>query len=115
MCSIGRLHRPNFFRDFWVYTLRACGRRGRSCLLAEMAMADIFISYSKQDRVLALKLSAWLEAQGWTTWQDKSVVADDIRDENIAELHKARVVIVLWSTASVGSVHILQEAIAARD
>jgi TIR domain-containing protein len=80
-----------------------------------MAMADIFISYSKQDRVLALKLSAWLEAQGWTTWQDKSVVADDIRDENIAELHKARVVIVLWSTASVGSVHILQEAIAARD
>jgi hypothetical protein len=80
-----------------------------------MAMADIFISYSKQDRVLALKLSAWLEAQGWTTWQDKSVVADDIRDENITELHKARVVIVLWSTASVGSAHILHEAIAARD
>jgi hypothetical protein len=80
-----------------------------------MAMADIFISYSKQDRVLALKLSAWFEGQGWTTWHDKSVVADDIRDENIAELHKARVVIVLWSTASVGSVHILHDAIAARD
>ena len=78
-------------------------------------MADIFISYSKQDRVLALKLSAWLEAQGWTTWRDKTVVADDIRDENIAELHKARVVIVLWSAASVGSAHILYEAIAARD
>jgi hypothetical protein len=78
-------------------------------------MADIFISYSKQDRVVALKLSAWLEAQGWTTWRDKTVVADDVRDENIAELHKAPVVIVIWTPASVGSAHILYEVIAARD
>ena len=78
-------------------------------------MADIFISYSKQDRVPALKLAAWLETQGWTTWHDRTVVADDIRDENLKELHKARVVIVLWSAASVGSAHILHEAIAARD
>jgi hypothetical protein len=78
-------------------------------------MADIFISNSKQDLVLALKLSAWLEAQGWTTWRDKTVVSDEIRDENIAELRKARVVIVLWSAASVVSAHILYEAIAARD
>jgi hypothetical protein len=78
-------------------------------------MADIFISYSKQDLVLALKLSAWLEAQGWTTWRDKTVLSDEIRDETIAELRKARVVIVFWSPASVGSAHILYEAIAARD
>ena len=78
-------------------------------------MADIFISYSKQDRVRALKLAAGLETQGWTTWHDRTVVADDIRDENLKELHKARVVIVLWSAASVGSAHILHEAIAARD
>jgi TIR domain len=78
-------------------------------------MADIFISYSKQDRVPALKLAAWLETQGWTTWHDRTVVADDIRDDDLKELHKARVVIVLWSAASVGSVHILHEAIAARD
>jgi TIR domain len=78
-------------------------------------MADIFISYSKQDREHALKLAAGLESQGWTTWHDRTVVADDIRDENIKELHKARVVIVLWSAASVGSAHILHEAIAARD
>jgi hypothetical protein len=78
-------------------------------------MVDIFISYSKQDRVPALKLAAWLETQGWTTWHDRTVVGDDIRDENLTELHKARVVIVLWSAASVGSAHILHEAIAARD
>jgi hypothetical protein len=78
-------------------------------------MADIFISCSKQDRALALELSAWLAAQGWTTWQDKAVAGDAVRDETIAEMRKARVVIVLWSAASVGSAHILHEAIAARD
>jgi hypothetical protein len=31
-------------------------------------MADIFISYSKADHALALKLSAFLEAEGWTVW-----------------------------------------------
>jgi hypothetical protein len=78
-------------------------------------MANIFVSYSKQDRVLALKLASWLEAQGWTTWRDKTVVADGIRDENVTELNQARAVIVLWSAASVGSPHILHETIAARD
>jgi TIR domain-containing protein len=78
-------------------------------------MADIFVSYSKLDRVLALKLSSWLEEQGWTTWRDKTVIADDMRDEVLAQLSQARVVIVLWSAASVGSPHILHEAITARD
>ena len=36
-------------------------------------MADIFISYAKADRDLALKLSAFLEAEGWTVWWDKSL------------------------------------------
>jgi hypothetical protein len=65
--------------------------------------------------MLALRLSSWLEAQGWTTWRDKSLVADDTRNENIAELNRARAVIVLWSVDSVGSPHILYEAIVARD
>lgn len=78
-------------------------------------MADIFVSYSKQDRVHALKLSSWLESQGWTTWRDKTVGTDGIREENVTELYQARAVIVLWSAASVGSPHILHEAITARD
>jgi len=35
-------------------------------------MADIFISYSKADHPLALKLSTFLEAEGWSVWWDKS-------------------------------------------
>ena len=78
-------------------------------------MADIFVSYSKLDRVLALKLSSWLEEQGWTTWRDKTVIGDDLRDDILAQLNQARVVVVLWSAASVGSPYILHEAITARD
>ena len=45
-------------------------------------MADIFISYSKADHALALKLSAFLDAEGWTVWWDKSLAAADLyRDE----------------------------------
>ena len=38
-------------------------------------MSDIFISYSKTDHALALKLSAFLEAEGWTVWWDRSLGA----------------------------------------
>ena len=31
----------------------------------DSAMANVFISYSKADRPLALKLAAMLEAEGW--------------------------------------------------
>jgi hypothetical protein len=31
-------------------------------------MADVFISYSKADHSVALKLSAFLKAEGWTVW-----------------------------------------------
>jgi hypothetical protein len=33
-------------------------------------MADIFISYSKSDQPLAVKLSVFLESEGWTVWWD---------------------------------------------
>jgi hypothetical protein len=45
-------------------------------------MADIFISYAKSDQPLALKLSSFLESEGWTVWWDKSLGAADLyRDE----------------------------------
>ena len=40
-------------------------------------MADVFISYSKADRSLALKLAAMLEAEGWKTWWDTSLIPGD--------------------------------------
>ena len=69
-----------------------------------LAMADIFISYSKADRELALKLSAFLEAEGWTVWWDRSLSAGDAyRDEIMKELAAARAVIVIWTQTSITS------------
>src|SRR5215813_2336378 len=62
------------------------------------AMADIFISYSKADRSIALKLSAFLEAEGWTVWWDRSLSAGETyRDEIMKELTAARAAIVIWT------------------
>jgi len=36
-------------------------------------MADVFVSYAKTDRPLALKLAAMLEAEGWKVWWDTSL------------------------------------------
>ena len=56
-------------------------------------MSDIFISYSKADHALALKLSAYLESEGWSVWWDKSLGAADLyRDEIMKQLAAARAV-----------------------
>jgi TIR domain len=47
-----------------------------------LAMADVFISYAKTDRPLALKLAAMLEAEGWKVWWDTSLtIGDDFRND----------------------------------
>jgi hypothetical protein len=74
-------------------------------------MADIFISYSKADHALALKLSAFLESEGWTVWWDKSLgVADLYRDEIMRQLVAARAVITVWTKNSVQSDWVRAEA-----
>ncbi len=74
-------------------------------------MADIFISYSKADRLLALKLSALLESYGYTTWWDSSLEpADKFRDKIMSEIDSARAVISLWTENSVKSDWVRAEA-----
>src|SRR5262245_27923594 len=74
-------------------------------------MADIFISYSKADHALALKLSAFFESEGWSVWWDKSLaVADLYRDEIMKQLAAARAVITIWSPNSVKSDWVRAEA-----
>ena len=47
----------------------------------------LLISYSKADHALALKLSTFLEAEGWSVWWDKSLGAADLyRDEIMKQL-----------------------------
>src|SRR6476659_2207337 len=74
-------------------------------------MADIFISYSKADHALALKLSAFLEAEGWSVWWDKSLGAADLyRDEIMKQLAAARAVISIWTPNSIKSDWVRAEA-----
>jgi hypothetical protein len=74
-------------------------------------MSDIFISYAKADYALALKLSAFLEAEGWSVWWDKSLgVADLYRDEIMKQLAAARAVITIWTASSVRSDWVRAEA-----
>jgi hypothetical protein len=75
------------------------------------AMSDIFISYSKADHALALQLSAFLEAEGWSVWWDKSLGAADLyRDEIMKQLAAARAVITIWTENSVKSDWVRAEA-----
>src|SRR5215472_2941420 len=75
------------------------------------AMADIFISYSKADHALALKLSTFLEAEGWSVWWDKSLGAADLyRDEIMKQLAAARAVISIWTPNSIKSDWVRAEA-----
>src|SRR5262245_12129290 len=74
-------------------------------------MSDIFISYSKADHAVALKLSAFLEAEGWSVWWDKSLGAADLyRDDIMKQLAAARAVITIWSPNSVRSDWVRAEA-----
>jgi hypothetical protein len=74
-------------------------------------MADIFISYSKSDHALALKLSTFLESEGWTVWWDKSLGAADLyRDEIMKQLAASRAVITIWTPNSIQSDWVRAEA-----
>src|SRR5262249_14872828 len=74
-------------------------------------MPDIFISYSKADHALALKLSAFLESEGWSVWWDTSLGAADLyRDEIMKQLAAARAVITIWTENSVKSDWVRAEA-----
>lgn len=74
-------------------------------------MADIFISYSKADRLIVEQLAAYLEAEGWSVWWDRSLTAGDgFRDEIMRELAAARAVIVVWSQTSIVSDWVRAEA-----
>src|SRR5262245_51762266 len=74
-------------------------------------MADVFISYAKTDRPLALKLAAMLEAEGWKVWWDTSLtIGDDFRNEIMTELGRARAVVVIWTDASIKSDWVRSEA-----
>ncbi|WP_052633581.1 TIR domain-containing protein [Pseudoxanthomonas suwonensis] len=79
-------------------------------------MADIFVSYSRQDRTRVAPLVAALEAQGWSVWWDPEITPGEEFDSLIArELDAARSLIVVWTPQSVDSRWVRGEARDAAD
>jgi len=67
-------------------------------------MADIFLSYASEDRELIEPLVEILEAQGWTLWWDRELIAGPSFAQKIQEsLEQARCIVVAWSRHSVVS------------
>jgi adenylate cyclase len=79
-------------------------------------VADIFVSYSRADKVRVAPLVAALEARGWSVWWDPEITPGDEFDAMIgAELESARAVVVVWSPNSVDSRWVKGEARDAAD
>jgi TIR domain len=77
-------------------------------------MADIFISYSHEDRDKARHLASLLKGSGYTVWWDETLEAGgDFSEVILAELQKAQAVIVLWTKSSTHSAFVYAEALAA--
>jgi hypothetical protein len=74
-------------------------------------MADVFVSYATEDRSRAEQVAGVLTRAGWTVWWDGELLPGDrYRDAIHRELNAAKCVVVLWSTASVESNFVLDEA-----
>jgi len=74
-------------------------------------MADIFISYAKEDRDKARELARLLEERHWTVWWDRQIEIGQSFDKVIErELRACSCAIVLWTTRSLESDWVRGEA-----
>ncbi|HEX5026180.1 MAG TPA: TIR domain-containing protein [Agriterribacter sp.] len=74
-------------------------------------MADIFISYSSEDKTRVKAIAVILEQKGWTVWWDRQIPVGKRYDNVIEEeLNNAKCVIVIWTKRSVASEWVKNEA-----
>ena len=74
-------------------------------------MADIFLSYAREDRQRAELLSRALEHAGWSVWWDREILPGASYERLIeTELSTARCVVVLWSESARQSNWVRDEA-----
>jgi hypothetical protein len=77
-------------------------------------MADIFVSYARDDRFIASQMAENLERHAYSVWWDYHIVGGESFRAAIEEqLASALGVVVIWSASSVRSHFVLEEASAA--
>ncbi len=74
-------------------------------------MADVFLSYKREDQQIAREVAADLEAEGFSVFFDVRIDVGDSWDERIErELNAAKACVVLWSPKSRDSKWVRREA-----
>lgn len=74
-------------------------------------MADVFLSYKREDQQIAREVAADLEAEGFSVFFDVNIDVGDSWDERIErELNAAKACVVLWSPKSRDSKWVRREA-----
>ncbi len=74
-------------------------------------VADLFVSYKRDDRAAVERIIARLTQEGYPVWWDSRLEAGASFGERIArEIDEAKCVIVVWSKASVDSKWVYAEA-----
>jgi TolB-like protein len=74
-------------------------------------LADVFLSYSRDDLPIARRFAKGFEREGFSVWWDAALIPGDAFDEAIeAALNEAKAVVVLWSRTSVASRWVRAEA-----
>jgi formylglycine-generating enzyme required for sulfatase activity len=86
------------------------GSHSQSTALGD-EMSQVFVSYNREDLPIAQRIVDGLIAEGFDVWMDMNLQAGENYDEITEErLHKARAVVVLWSSRSVKSRWVRAEA-----
>jgi eukaryotic-like serine/threonine-protein kinase len=74
-------------------------------------LPDIFISYSREDQIVARRVAENFEHEGFSVWWDQALHPGEAFDQVTEQaLEDARVVVVLWSKTSVNSRWVRAEA-----
>lgn len=74
-------------------------------------MADVFLSYARQDVDTARRFAEAFQASGFSVWWDDALRSGETFDETIERaLSEAKSVVVLWSPTSVASRWVRAEA-----
>jgi formylglycine-generating enzyme required for sulfatase activity len=79
-------------------------------------MADIFLSYAREDLERARRIAGALQAEGWSVFWDRRIPPGGTYEDNLGkQIKESRVVVVLWSPHSVASPWVRLEAAHGRD